>query len=109
MTEYVPLREHLEALQAERQRALELRTAELSRRLEELNHAHQKAVDDRAMFATREMVEALSARFDEYKSVTQEALAIAAGAKQGSVDTRSIVLGLVAAGGVVAGVIGLLV
>lgn len=39
----IPLREHLEMLQAERDKALVHQHTEYERRLEDLNHAHQRA------------------------------------------------------------------
>lgn len=57
----VPLREHLEAMIAERDKALALQAHEYARRLEILNHAHERMLALQNTFLSRE-------RFDQYNT-----------------------------------------
>jgi hypothetical protein len=70
---YVSLREHIAALRAEDQRALQLMTAELARRLDELNHAHQQAQEKERNFISREAFEThVQRNADDHVSARRE-------------------------------------
>jgi predicted ATPase len=68
-------------------KALALQSGELSRRLDILNHAHEKAVEVQHTYVPREVfekaLEALEARFDEYKATTNRALILREGQSRG--------------------------
>ena len=53
----VTLREFIEQRMDSMDAALSLRTGEVERRLSELNHVHQRAVEDRSQFLPREVFE----------------------------------------------------
>lgn len=78
------LKEHFEALLTERDKALVVQHAELARRLDDLNHAHQRAVEVQNTYVTDEKFEAFVARFEENKEVTATALTLARGNQQGT-------------------------
>lgn len=48
-------------------KATETQSAELARRLLDLNHAHERAQEDKAAFATKADQKALTDRFEEFK------------------------------------------
>ncbi len=84
----VSLRDHFEALLRERDKALDVQTKELHRRLDALNHAHEQAVEVQNTYVTEEKFEAFVARFEENKTVTGEALTLARGNVQGRTERR---------------------
>lgn len=52
-----------------------LQAMELARRLEELNHAHQQALDDRAEFVLRSEFHELKRQFEQFRDQTASILA----------------------------------
>lgn len=65
-------------------RATELQTTELARRLSDLNHAHQKAVEDRAQFLTREIFDETQQETRRWRDLVAETLAEAKGTVAGA-------------------------
>lgn len=59
MADEVSLREHFEALQTERDKALALQHAEYERRLQDLNHAHERAQETAHTYLTIDKYEAV--------------------------------------------------
>jgi hypothetical protein len=78
------LKEHFEALLRERDKALDVKSAELARRLDDLNHAHQRAVEVQHTYVTEEKFNSFVERFEENKATTAEALTLARGSEQGT-------------------------
>jgi len=63
--------------------ALELKSEELSRRLDILNHAHEQAREVQSTYVPREVFEAFVASFTEYKDTTNRALILREGQSSG--------------------------
>jgi hypothetical protein len=86
------LKEHFEALLAERDKALVGQHREYERRLDELNHAHQRAVEVQHTYVTDEKFEAFVERYGENRDATATALNLAAGSKQGVTATGRVIV-----------------
>jgi GTP-dependent phosphoenolpyruvate carboxykinase len=65
------------------EKALELQAGEISRRLDELNHARAVEREKERDYVTVEKFDGFVARFEENKEVTAKALTLAEGNKQG--------------------------
>jgi len=69
-------------------KALEIQTKELSRRLDSLNHAHEKAVEIQHTYVPREVfdhsTQSIAKEFSDYKTATSRALVLTEGVKSGS-------------------------
>ena len=77
------LKELIEQQFAAMDKALALKSEELSRRLDILNHAHERAVEVQHTYVPREVFEAFIERFDEYKETTNRALILREGQSRG--------------------------
>ena len=73
-------------------KALTLAFLESSRRLDILNHAHEKAVEVQHTYVPREVFEAFESRFEEYKETTNRALILREGAGKGAAGTISYIV-----------------
>lgn len=102
----VPLREFMcreidhvkELMQArieERDKARVLQAAEISRRLLDLNHAHEQNIERNAEFVSEEKFGGFVREFREYKETTSEALTLAQGSAKGTGKTLAIIIGAV--------------
>lgn len=80
-------------------KAVEIAFTEQGRRLDILNHAHERAVEVQHTYVPREVFEAFEARFDEYKETTNRALILREGQSKGlSMSAGVVVAGLAAVG-----------
>ena len=70
--EHISLREFIERILDERQRALDLASTELNRRLEGMNELRQQLDRQAGTFVTREYVDATIQRIDSRISALQE-------------------------------------
>jgi type IV secretory pathway TrbF-like protein len=77
------LKEHFESLLSERDKALDLQFKENSRRLDTLNHAHEKAVEVQHTYVTQE-------KFDDFSSRVNDELAERRGDKSASIRWTAI-------------------
>jgi hypothetical protein len=68
-------REVLRAELAARDKAMDIQTKELSRRLDELNHAHQRAQQDKQEFLNKTTYEAFLAIFTPWQSKVSDFMA----------------------------------
>lgn len=76
-------KEYFESLLAERDKALELQFKENARRLDVLNHAHDKAVEVQHTYVTQE-------KFDDFSSRVNDELAERRGDKAASIRWTAI-------------------
>lgn len=106
MADTVSLREYLElAIEKDRElvskelalleTARVLQHAEYSRRLTELNHAHEMNVARNNEFIRIDKFDSLEEKFNTYKESTQTALTLATGSKKGTASTLSIIIAAV--------------
>jgi|ERR1700722_486837 len=77
------LKEHFESLFRERDKALDLQFKENSRRLDALNHAHEKAVEVQHTYVTQE-------KFDDFSDRVSDELAERRGDKSASIRWTAI-------------------
>lgn len=77
------LKELFEARFAAIDTATTIHTKELARRLDILNHAHERAVEVQHTYVPRELFEAFEHVFEEYKSQTNRALVLREGQARG--------------------------
>ena len=98
------LKAYIEARLDASDKALELRTSEIDRRLLILNHAHEQAVEVQATYVPRELFEAFVGTFSEYKEVTNRALILREGQSHGVGSTLAVIIG---AAGFIATVLGI--
>ena len=87
-------------------KALTLAFSESSRRLDILNHAHEKAVEVQHTYVPREVFEAFLQRFEEYKVTTSRALILREGAGQGADKLIAYTFGGI---GALVGIIGIII
>jgi hypothetical protein len=87
------LRELLLGKFDERDKARTLQADEYSRRLSELNHAHSLLLEHNALYVSSEKFESFQAEFRQYKSTTERALTLAAGASMGVGKMTAIIAG----------------
>jgi hypothetical protein len=80
MYENITLREYIESRLSSIEKALQLQAAEYMRRLDELNHAHQKAMEDKAEFLKKEVFEQGQKEVSMWRQAVQSALDKAEGA-----------------------------
>lgn len=93
----VSLREHLETVMRERERAIEIAAKELARRLDVLNHAHEASITDRTQFVKKETADAER----DVMNKRVAALELAAANMAGRLWALGIAAGVVGAGGVI--------
>ena len=103
------LKAYIEARLDASDKALELRTSEIDRRLLILNHAHEQAVEVQATYVPRELFEAFVGTFAEYKEVTNRALILREGQSHGVGSTLTVIIGAVGFIATVLGIVAVLV
>lgn len=86
------LKELLKAEINGRDDARKIQAAEYARRLAELNHAHQQRMERDAEFVLKGKFEDFQREFREYKTTTEAALQLAAGAKKGAAGTLNVIV-----------------
>lgn len=77
------LKELFETVLDERDKAIGIQSTELERRLNALNHAHERAVEVQHTYVTEEKFEDFVKRFEENTRTTSEALTLARGNSEG--------------------------
>jgi len=75
------------------EKALKLQAKEYSRRLNELNHAHEQRLEHDKEYINIEKFESFQSEFRQYKETTQTALTLATGMKGGQTNTIKIIVG----------------
>jgi len=93
--EKISLREFVESRFAAFQREHDIQATELSRRLDELNHAHAKSVEDKAQFLPREVFDQSQREERSWREQVNNTLAEAKGRATILAAIMSIAVGIV--------------
>ena len=96
MSETVTLREYFEARLSAMEKALQLQAVEYGRRLDELNHAHEKSKEDRLELVTRNELSEAKNENTTWRNATQSALDKAAGAATARAGMLAVLTALIA-------------
>ncbi len=77
-------------------KALALQSIENHRRLDELNHAHEKQVKDQATYVSEDKFNGFLAEYGQWRNSVMKTLAETAGTSQGSITSRALFFSVIA-------------